>query len=628
MNLIRKMLSLMIAVLLVICMCCSVPVSASNEPAQDENILYIEGTSLYSEAFEVLRLLNELRIEKGLHPLIMDADLLEPAMQRAAECNVYYSHTRPDGSDCYTISNAASGENIASGNYNAEHVMQAWVNSPGHYANMMREDITSVGIGAVDHITTAWTQVFGRGNKEVNEIPVDTERVFAIDIGSNTCTFDIINLPNSMLVTDKLENKMYISALGEFNEKERAKGFLPVLDYFEWSTDTPDILQVSEKEIVALSEGIGTIKAQFGRFVATADVEVKEFSKGSSKSCGDNITWKYNNGTLLLTGDGDMYDYTTYFDYAEGLVTDAPWNEAFSVVKNVVVGEGVTSVGKFAFSNFHDLEEVELPSSLKNIENCAFQYSYIKKVNIPQNVTRIGAYAFEGCINLESIELPESVTEIGNKAFYNCSSLKEIKLPSELKRIENDMFSRCSSLEFIEMPKNLEYIDSWAFYGCDKLKMVTFPEGTESIWNQDFYNCIRTTGVTVPRSVTDIGEAMGYKVNNSTGEKEKITDFTIYGYKDTAAEAYAQENGFNFVDLDASSCSYLVGDADLDSTVSIKDATAIQKHLAGLITLSEVGKVAADTDENTELNIKDATAIQKYIAGLYTGLHIGEEAYL
>lgn len=69
----------------------------------------------------------------------------------------------------------------------------------------------------------------------------------------------------------------------------------------------------------------------------------------------------------------------------------------------------------------------------------------------------------------------------------------------------------------------------------------------------------------------------------------------------------------------------LLGDADCDSKVNIKDATAIQKHVAGLITLTETGVVLADVDANTSVNIKDATAIQKHIAGMDTGFAIGKE---
>ena len=68
----------------------------------------------------------------------------------------------------------------------------------------------------------------------------------------------------------------------------------------------------------------------------------------------------------------------------------------------------------------------------------------------------------------------------------------------------------------------------------------------------------------------------------------------------------------------------LLGDADTNGTVNVKDATAIQKHLADIQKLSETGVKLADVDGNSNVNIKDATAIQKYVAGINTGFAIGQ----
>ena len=70
--------------------------------------------------------------------------------------------------------------------------------------------------------------------------------------------------------------------------------------------------------------------------------------------------------------------------------------------------------------------------------------------------------------------------------------------------------------------------------------------------------------------------------------------------------------------------SGLSGDADGDRQVNIKDATAIQKHIANLETLTEEGCILADVDGSEDVNIKDATAIQKFIAGIGTGYPIGK----
>lgn len=90
----------------------------------------------------------------------------------------------------------------------------------------------------------------------------------------------------------------------------------------------------------------------------------------------------------------------------------------------------------------------------------------------------------------------------------------------------------------------------------------------------------------------------------------------IKGYSNSQAEAYAIENGFEFVAIGEIEVSKLLGDTDLDEVVTIKDATAIQKYLASLQLFVTQQKINADMNSDGDVNIKDATAIQKQIAGL------------
>ena len=81
------------------------PASVTSVTATSETVVEVKtyGTRNYDEANEILRLVNKERAEEGLAPLTMDPQLMEYAMHRAEECAVLYSHTRPDGSDCFTI---------------------------------------------------------------------------------------------------------------------------------------------------------------------------------------------------------------------------------------------------------------------------------------------------------------------------------------------------------------------------------------------------------------------------------------------------------------------------------------------------------------------------------------------
>lgn len=103
----------------------------------------------YKTAFEILTLVNKERAKAGVPALKMDQSLLESAMQRAAETSLYWSHTRPTGSNCFSANSLMRGENIAYGVSSASAVMNMWMNSSGHRANILGSGYTSIGIGCV-----------------------------------------------------------------------------------------------------------------------------------------------------------------------------------------------------------------------------------------------------------------------------------------------------------------------------------------------------------------------------------------------------------------------------------------------------------------------------------------------
>ena len=130
------------------------------------------GTYDYSQAFEILDLVNQERRAQGLNELVMDKELLEAAMLRAAEIAVLFDHTRPDGSRCFTVSDKCYGENIAI-NYSAEAVMDSWMGSSGHKNNILGSS-KSIGIGCFTqggHVY--YVQCFGGASTDVASKPAN-----------------------------------------------------------------------------------------------------------------------------------------------------------------------------------------------------------------------------------------------------------------------------------------------------------------------------------------------------------------------------------------------------------------------------------------------------------------------
>ena len=156
-------------------------------------------------------------------------------------------------------------------------------------------------------------------------------------------------------------------------------------------------------------------------------------------TCGDNLTWTLNDGTLRISGTGPMYDYVS---------TTCPWSGSMyaSSVKHVVVESGVTTIGNYAF-NVYGIESFSLPDTLTSIGKCAFFCNLkMESITIPEGVTSVGIAAFEGCEALKSVYLPDSLTVIPEEMFDGCPLLESVRLGSYVTEIQKLAFSDAQSL--------------------------------------------------------------------------------------------------------------------------------------------------------------------------------------
>lgn len=143
-----------------------------NTPNPPGNGSTEENTPQDEHAFikQVAALVNQERAKEGLAPLTINTKVQAAAQVRAIECEQLFSHTRPNGSSFATalkeqnVSYRSAGENIAWGQRTPEEVMKAWMNSPGHRANIMNPNFTTIGIGYYENVngTDYWCQLFTR----------------------------------------------------------------------------------------------------------------------------------------------------------------------------------------------------------------------------------------------------------------------------------------------------------------------------------------------------------------------------------------------------------------------------------------------------------------------------------
>ena len=183
--------------------------------------------------------------------------------------------------------------------------------------------------------------------------------------------------------------------------------------------------------------------------------------------CGDNLEWKLTDeGVLTITGTGEMQDWNDY---------SSPWYENESV-KQVIIGDGVTTIGDWAFSYCRALTSITIPNSVTTIGDNAFENcSSLTSITIPNSVTTIGDYAFSYCRALTSVIISNSVTTIGERTFANCYSLTSVTIPSSVTRIEDGAFSDCGNVKQITSEAvTPPYCSRYAFDGVNRNECKLF----------------------------------------------------------------------------------------------------------------------------------------------------------
>ncbi|MCM1174697.1 MAG: leucine-rich repeat protein [Blautia sp.] len=307
-------------------------------------------------------------------------------------------------------------------------------------------------------------------------------------------------------------------------------------------THTVIVLEVIDSGVI-VAEGNYGGKVHWGRAISKDDVMgntshyITRYPEGyvspddseagsliAEGTLDGGLSWKLTKeGTLTVSGEGAMPDFNS--------AAEQPWSDNGSVIRKVVVGEGVTSIGSCAFRGCGVLS-AEIPSSVESIGSSAFRGSSIISVTIPSGVKTVGDSAFcecqdlgsvtvgEGvetispnafgsCMSLASIALPASIREVGDAAFFGCTSMKYASFAPGDRQVKlgKQVFLRCWNLMSVTLPRNIDHIGEEMFLDCIMLPGVEIPQGVETIEMRAFSSCSNMTVVIIPDSVTTIGAA-------------------------------------------------------------------------------------------------------------------------
>ncbi len=262
---------------------------------------------------------------------------------------------------------------------------------------------------------------------------------------------------------------------------------------------------------------------------------------------------------------------------------------------DLVIPDGVTKIGDYAFEYCSGLTSITIPDSVTSIGDYAFygcsaeiiwgdnpQITKIESytfsgyqgisVTIPDSVTSIGSSAFEGCTSLTSITIPfvgatknetsnthfgyifgashygendsyvpaslrEVVitggTSIGGWAFWGCSGLTSVTIGNGVTSIGDSAFRDCDGLTSVTIGNDVTSIGNSAFEGCTGLTSITIPNSVTSIGSYAFYGCSDLTSVTIPNSVTSIGSYAFYGCSDLTSVTipNSVTSIGSYAFE-------------------------------------------------------------------------------------------------
>ncbi len=214
----------------------------------------------------------------------------------------------------------------------------------------------------------------------------------------------------------------------------------------------------------------------------------------------DNLHWTFYNGVLTVSKkDGATSDVMP--DYGDSY---APWYSYKDQITTVVINDGLSNVGGYAFSHLHNLTSVSIPDSVKSIDRGAFVNAWnLESITIPKDVTSIGDWAFYSNGKLKNINIPDTVTSIGDRAFQGDDSLTNFSIPSSLTSIGNEAFEGATGLGDVVLPSGVISIGDSAFAGSD-LTSINLPNTLKNIGYGAFAET-DLTSIEIPNSVTSIG---------------------------------------------------------------------------------------------------------------------------
>ena len=299
----------------------------------------------------------------------------------------------------------------------------------------------------------------------------------------------------------------------------------------------------------------------------------------ASGETDDGISWEWERctGVLTVSGTGSISGYTS---------TTMPWYDVINYTTEIVVSDGITTIGKYAFYKAENVQRISLPGTLTTISERAFEYcSSIEELVVPDSVTSIGYGTFANMTNLKKVTVPASTT-YRSYCFDNDKAIEEIKITYGVDGIipvANVTAEQSYILDVFY--KRTGSFGPWKYA---ENAVVKIESGVSEIGDQVFYYCSGIENIELPDTVTEIGtgnfvgadaatEITILNPNCTIQEGSFTSSNTIIGYLNSTAEVFANNNSIPFKAIDGHIHAYgewtYNGDAEYVSSSDYKNGT-------------------------------------------------------
>ena len=298
-------------------------------------------------------------------------------------------------------------------------------------------------------------------------------------------------------------------------------------------------------------------------------------AQNATSSTDNSLTWEFDRSTKTLTisGEGEMPDF--------GVIRNIPpWDELKHMILQLVITEGVTSIGYCAFASLPELQVVRLPKSLTKIGGSAFMGCMaLRNVTIPAGVNEIDAYAFSNCVSLtqytvdegnatyadvdgvifnkektsvlmypigredESYHIPAGVKTTGKHAFVGLVWLTEVTAPAGMESFGASAFTDCRRLKSVTLPDGFLMLNEYAFNGCENLEnIVVLGKTPPQVQSGAFYHTpLSNITLTVPK-----GAKAAYAAAPVWKEFKQIAESTVSNVLLPEARIYTADGRLYF----------------------------------------------------------------------------------